>query len=41
MPKKAKRKSSKSGVRVRDMKSRKDPKGGYLKYKLTAAQRLK
>jgi hypothetical protein len=40
MAKKTRRKGSKSGVRVRDMKSRKDPKGG-LKIKLASARNLK
>jgi hypothetical protein len=38
MAKKTKRKSSKSGVKVRDIKSRKDPKGG-LKIKLLATNK--
>jgi len=40
MPKKTKRKSSKSGVRVRDLKARKDPRGG-LKIKLQSLDRHK
>jgi hypothetical protein len=40
MAKKTKQKSSKSGVKVRDIKSRKDPKGG-LKIKLLSANKYK
>jgi len=39
MAKKTKRKSSKSGVKVRDIKSRKDPRGG-LKVKLQSTNKL-
>jgi hypothetical protein len=39
MPKKAKRKSSKSGVRVRDLRARKDAKGGGT-LKISAANKL-
>jgi hypothetical protein len=40
MAKKPKRKSGKSGVKVRDIKTRKDPRGG-LKIKLQAASKYK
>jgi hypothetical protein len=42
MAKKSNRKSKKSGVKVRDMKSRKDPRGGArLKTSAASAYKLK